>query len=140
MQLLLIYSSFIILVLVGVLHFYWVLGGKWGIRAALPEKIEGETVFKPRWIETLIVAFGLIGVAFILLAQNNLLPFFTSNSFTKWSSIIFTFIFLLRAMGDFKYLGFTKKIKNTNFAKYDTQLYSPLCIYLGITFLSSWLF
>jgi hypothetical protein len=139
MQLLLIYSSVIILVVVSVLHFYWLFGGTWGFRASLPEKVEGGSVFTPKWIETLIVAVGLIGVAFILLAQNNLIPFFTSNSFTKWSSIILTFIFFLRAIGDFKYLGFTKRIKNTNFSKYDTQLYTPLCIFLGLIFMTSWL-
>ncbi|WP_307347298.1 DUF3995 domain-containing protein [Metabacillus malikii] len=53
---------------------------------------------------------------------------------------IITFIFFLRAIGDFKYLGFTKKIKNTNFSKYDTALYTPLCLYLGLIFMISWIF
>ncbi|MFD1736859.1 DUF3995 domain-containing protein [Bacillus salitolerans] len=140
MELLFIYLSVIILGLVSVLHFYWVFGGTWGVQAALPEKVEGGSVFTPRWIETLFVAVGLIGVAFILLAQNNLISFITPNSFTKWSSIILTFIFFLRAIGDFKYIGFTKRIKNTTFSKYDTKLYTPLCLYLALIFMTSWLF
>jgi hypothetical protein len=139
MQQLFIYLSVIILGLVSVLHFYWLFGGTWGLQSSLPEKVEGGAVFTPRWIETLIVAFGLMGMAFILLAQNHLIPFFTPNSFTKWSSIIVTFIFLLRAIGDFKYMGFFKRIKNTNFSKYDTKLYSPLCLFLGLIFMTSWL-
>jgi hypothetical protein len=139
MQQLFIYLSAIILGLVSVLHFYWLFGGTWGLQSSLPEKVEGGAVFTPRWIETLIVAFGLMGMDFILLAQNNFIPFFTPNSFTKWSSIIVTFIFLLRAIGDFKYLGFFKRIKNTNFSKYDTKLYSPLCLFLGLIFMTSWL-
>ncbi|MFC4323658.1 DUF3995 domain-containing protein [Litchfieldia salsa] len=140
MQQLFIYLSVIILGLVSVLHFYWLFGGTWGFQSSLPEKVEGGTVFTPRGIETLIVAVGLIGAAFILLAQNNLIPFFLPNSFTKWSSIILTVIFLLRAIGDFKYLGFSKRIKNTNFSKYDTKLYTPLCLFLGLIFMTSWLF
>ncbi|WP_088102829.1 DUF3995 domain-containing protein [Halalkalibacter urbisdiaboli] len=140
MQLFFIYSSVIILGLISILHFYWVIGGTWGGRAALPEKVKGNLAFTPRRIETLIVAVGLVGVGFILLAQNDLIPFFASNAFTKWSSTILTIIFLLRAIGDFKYYGFFKKVKNTNFSKYDTRLYTPLCLYLGICFMFSWLF
>lgn len=140
MQQLFIYLSIIILGLVSVLHFYWLFGGKWGLQFSLPEKVEGGAVFTPRWIETLIVAIGLIGMAFILLAQNNLIPFFTPNAFTEWSCIIITFIFLLRAIGDFKYLGFSKRIKNTNFSRCDTKFYSPLCLFLGLIFMTSWLF
>lgn len=140
MEQIFIYLSVIILGLVSLLHFYWIFGGTWGIQASLPEKVEGGSAFTPGWIETVIVAIGLIGVAFILLAQNNLVSFFTPNSFTKWSSIIFTFIFFLRAVGDFKYLGLTKKIKNTTFSKYDTKLYTPLCLYLAFIFMTSWLF
>jgi Protein of unknown function (DUF3995) len=42
-------------------------------------------------------------------------------------------IFLLRALGDFKYVGFFKSIKNTEFGRLDTQFYAPLCLYLGIS-------
>ncbi|MFC4323214.1 DUF3995 domain-containing protein [Litchfieldia salsa] len=140
MEQLFIYLSVIVLGLVSVLHFYWVFGGTWGLQASLPEKVEGGSVFTPRWIETLIVAVGLIGAAFILLAQNNLVSFFTPNSFTKWSSIVLTCIFFLRAIGDFKYIGFTKRIQNTPFSKHDTKLYTPLCLYLAIIFMTSWLF
>ncbi len=138
MDLLLIYSAVIILCLISALHFYWVFGGTWGIQAALPEKKESEKAFTPSRLETLLVAVGLIGMSFILLAQNNLLSLLTTNSFTKWASIVFTFIFLLRAVGDFKYIGLTKRIKDTNFANYDTKLYTPLCIYLGLIFMMSW--
>ncbi|TXC85885.1 DUF3995 domain-containing protein [Metabacillus litoralis] len=139
MRLFLVYSSVIILALVSVLHFYWVFGGTKGIQAVLPEKKEGKVAFTPRRVETVIVAVGMIGVAFILLVQNNLISFFTPNSFTKWSSIILSIIFLLRSIGDFKYFGFSKRVKNTTFSKYDTQLYTPLCLFLGIILMTSWL-
>ncbi|KRE83053.1 hypothetical protein ASG89_13045 [Paenibacillus sp. Soil766] len=42
---------------------------------------------------------------------------------------------VLRAIGDFKYLGFFKKVKHTSFSYYDTRFYSPLCLFLAISFL-----
>jgi len=37
----------------------------------------------------------------------------------------------LRAIGEFKYLGFFKKIKNTEFAIADSKLFSPLSLAIG---------
>jgi hypothetical protein len=42
-------------------------------------------------------------------------------------------VLIIRAIGDFKYVGFFKRIKNTPFARYDTQYYAPLCLYLGLS-------
>jgi len=46
-----------------------------------------------------------------------------------------TTIFLIRAIGEFKYIGFFKKIKTTTFGQMDTKFYSPLCLiisFLGV--------
>ncbi|WP_058308381.1 DUF3995 domain-containing protein [Gracilibacillus massiliensis] len=139
MELILIYFAVLILVLISMLHVYWVFGGKWGIKAVIPKETAGGSAFTPKWFETLTVALGLLIMTFVLLAQNNLVSFLSSNIFTQWACILFTFIFLLRAIGDFKYFGITKKIKNTTFSNFDTKLYTPLCIYLGLIFMISWL-
>ncbi|TKI67695.1 DUF3995 domain-containing protein [Lysinibacillus mangiferihumi] len=44
-------------------------------------------------------------------------------------------IFLIRAIGDFKYVGFFKKIKHSQFARNDTWLYSPLCLFISLVYL-----
>ncbi|WP_317130658.1 DUF3995 domain-containing protein [Psychroserpens sp. NJDZ02] len=41
-------------------------------------------------------------------------------------------IFLLIAIGEFKYIGFFKSIKKTDFGKLDTKLLSPLCLIIAI--------
>ncbi len=135
----LVYSSAGVLTLISLIHFYWIFGGRWGKTASVPEKVGGGASFTPRIIETLIVALGLLLVGFMLLAQFNAIPFYHPNILTKMFCIVFTFVFFLRAIGDFKYLGFTKRIKDSTFAKYDTRYYSPLCFYLGISFLLVWL-
>jgi hypothetical protein len=39
---------------------------------------------------------------------------------------------LARAMGDFNYVGFFKRVRGTRFARMDTLLYSPLCLALAV--------
>jgi hypothetical protein len=34
-------------------------------------------------------------------------------------------------MGEFNYVGFFKKVKDTEFAKWDTKLFSPLCLLIS---------
>ena len=40
-------------------------------------------------------------------------------------------VFLLRAVGDFRYVGFFKRHTDTRFARLDTLFYSPLCLLLS---------
>jgi hypothetical protein len=50
----------------------------------------------------------------------------------RYGSWFIPVVFLLRAVGEFRYVGFFKKIKNTSFAKMDSQYYSPLCLAVGV--------
>ncbi len=54
-----------------------------------------------------------------------------SNWIFKYGSWIIPIIFILRSVGDFKYVGFFKKVKQTTFGKLDTKIYSPLSAFIG---------
>jgi len=41
-------------------------------------------------------------------------------------------IFAFRALGDFRYVGFFKRVRGNLFAQRDTWFYSPLCLLLAI--------
>lgn len=41
-------------------------------------------------------------------------------------------IFFLRAVGEFKLVGFFKRASDTPFAYWDTWLFSPLCLVIAI--------
>jgi hypothetical protein len=41
-------------------------------------------------------------------------------------------LFLLRAIGDFKYVGFFKSVSQTDFARLDSLLFTPLCLLIAI--------
>jgi hypothetical protein len=133
----LIYSSMVILFILGAVHLYWALGGKRVFQHSLPRKSTGELLFLPRKIDCLIVGLGLIGFGFLLLNQVGLINLPGSNAVINGGSLFVGVIFLARALGDFKYLGFFKSIRNSPFAKYDSLYYSPLCLYIGFTFILS---
>jgi hypothetical protein len=46
-------------------------------------------------------------------------------------------VFAVRAVGDFRYCGFFKRVKGTAFARKDTLIFSPLCTLLAA--LALWL-
>ena len=116
------------------IHIYWGLGGKWAGESGIPTKENGEKLFSPGPIPTFIVAFGLLGFAFIVITSlsldsSNLLII---QLIKKYGLLSIAAIFSLRALGDFKYVGFFKKIKTTNFGRLDSKYFSPLCAIIAL--------
>jgi hypothetical protein len=114
-----------------VLHFYWALGGKIAFAEALPTNQVGHRALNPTKIQSAAVGFFLL--VFALNYAVILLPHLVQFppmllSILGWLIVA---IFFLRAVGDFNYVGFFKKIKNTEFAKQDSRYYSPLCLVMS---------
>ena len=123
---------FVIFSSLGFIHFYWLLGGKWGLEQALPTKETGQKAMEPPKIATVIVGIGLISFGLIYLIKTGLINFQIPNWIITCGSWVIPCIFILRAIGDFNYVGLFKKIKNTEFAKADSKWFSPLCLTIGI--------
>lgn len=124
---------FLIFLLISSIHFYWAFGGKWGSDAVLPTKDDNNTnVLNPTFLPTLIVAIGLLGFGLFILVMSGLITFNTPQWLSKYGLWTIAVIFTLRAIGDFNYVGFFKKIKHTKFGKNDTKYFSPLCLTIGI--------
>ncbi|RFS15996.1 DUF3995 domain-containing protein [Emticicia sp. C21] len=121
-----------ILGLISAIHFYWLLGGKWGGDAVLPASTDGKLALKPRIFETLVVALGLLFMALLHIDKVRLIELNLPLWIDAYALRIIAFIFLIRAIGEFRYVGFFKKIKNTKFAQLDTRFYSPLCLLLSL--------
>ncbi|XCF05646.1 DUF3995 domain-containing protein [Tamlana crocina] len=124
-------SLSIVLITLGAIHFNWVAGGTFGFAESLPTKESGERVLNPKKIDSAIVGTGLtlFGIFYIFKSgmTENILP----NWLLEYGGWIIPIIFILRAIGEFKYVGFFKSVNKTNFAKLDTKLYSPLCLFIG---------
>jgi hypothetical protein len=123
---------FLIFALLGVIHFNWVFGGRWGFDKALPTKENGEKILNPGKFDSAIVGLGLLFFGIFYLLKSGLINFQIPSWIITYGSWIIPSIFILRAIGDFKYVGFFKKIKNTEFGKTDSKLFSPLCLIIGL--------
>jgi hypothetical protein len=45
-------------------------------------------------------------------------------------------VFLVRAIGDFRFIGFFRRPSESAFAYWDMRLYSPLCLFIAIAVLA----
>jgi Protein of unknown function (DUF3995) len=114
------------------IHIYWAMGGKWGMNAAVPTHATGKSIFSPSPLATLIVAFGLFTMGIIQLKEIVSFLDSISNPIFRFVEFAIAFVFLVRAIGDFKYVGFFKKRIGTLFYYNDTKFYSPLCLLISI--------
>lgn len=122
----------IIFLILAILHFLWSLNILWGFESALPRKKDGSFLFYPKRIESFLVGLALTLLSIFYFSLSGLLSLnFDSNVyiFGSWFTMI---IFGIRAIGDFNYIGFTKRIKNKEFAYWDTILFSPLCLLISL--------
>jgi len=120
--------------LIGLLHFYWGLGGVVGLDKPLPTE-DGKPLINPGKIMTLTVGAALIGFASIAY----LLHFYDLHSTSYRNYVLATGwvlsgIFTLRGIGEFNAVGLFKKIKSSEFAHYDTRFYTPFSLFIGMVF------
>ena len=113
------------------LHVYWALGGKWGTFAAVPT-IEGRRTINPTPLATSVVAFLLVVGAVAICARVGM---FATGAWSAWfgfASWCLCGVFLLRAIGNRQTFGLFKAVHGTPFSHWDTLLYSPLSLVLGV--------
>jgi hypothetical protein len=121
----------LLLLAIGLLHGYWAFGGRWASRVVIPE-IGGRLAFQPPVAATVAVAFALFTAAALVSGQLGL----WGNHFPSWVFRVATWVmgavFLIRAIGDFRLVGLFKKVCDTRFASWDTRLFTPRCLFMGL--------
>jgi len=121
------------------MHFYWTFGGKVGLDASLPTQ-NGKLLINPPKMLIFLVATVFIWFSIIVY----FLQFNSYNSeYTIYMGWFLSIIFVSRAIGDFRAVGFFKKIGSTKFSKYDSNYFSPLSLFIGsaigvITYNAQW--
>lgn len=123
-------AATVILTVLGVVHVYWAMGGSAGKAAAVPMRA-GKPVFAPTPFTTIVVAFGLFAMAALNATKIGWIADFGISSRVRTGLWLTCAVLLLRAIGDFRYVGFFKRHREGRFAKLDTLLYSPLCLFLA---------
>ncbi|MBX7059062.1 MAG: DUF3995 domain-containing protein [Leptospirales bacterium] len=118
-----------ILLLLSGIHIFWAIRGAGDFSGVVPE-FEGRPTMNPGRGATLLVAAALLAAAFCAAAAAGFVAEFRSVSL--WGLRAVALVFLLRAIGDFRMLGFFKKVRHTRFARNDTLFYSPLCAMISL--------
>ena len=131
-----ILSTFVILTLLvaAILHFYWSFNGSYLLDRAIPT-LDEKPIISPSNFLTFCV--GLVLLSFSLLVYFT--QFYNLSALQESTYLIYftwflSVMFTIRAIGDFRFIGFFKKISSSKFAEYDTLYYSPLFLFLGIYF------
>jgi len=120
--------TFIALALV---HIYWAFGGSAGKVAAVPH-VNGVPTFEPSRFGTLAVAFLLCLCALVVLSVASVVPLPLPHALLIGLAYALSLGLFLRAVGDFKLVGFFKRVRGSRFALLDTLLFSPLCFVLSV--------
>lgn len=114
------------------IHFYWGFGGKWGTEGVFPTKPGDEKPQFPGSIPPFIVALILAAFSLFYLIQIGIISYPLPEILHQYGLKILAGIFSIRAIGEFNYIGFFKKHRQTLFGQKDTKYYSPLCLLLAI--------
>jgi len=116
--------------LLALVHVYWAFGGRVGKVAAIPE-LRGTPSFVPGRTATLLVACGLFACVALVGAAAGLIDVPVEAVVIRWGCFGLALLLLLRAIGDFRLVGFFKTVRGSRFAWLDSALYSPLCFALA---------
>jgi hypothetical protein len=127
-------AAILILLMLAGVHLYWASGGKAGKGKAVPSA-NGRPVIKPTAFGTAMAAIGLCVMAALLALRIGWpdLPALPGSGVVVHVGVwLIAAVFAVRAVGDFRYVGFFKKIRDSSFARLDTLAYSPLCACLAL--------
>jgi hypothetical protein len=78
-----------------------------------------------------VVAAILLACALLIAALAGWVSLPVPQAWLPWAGYALAFAFFARAIGEFRLVGFFKKIRGTTFARRDTLYYSPLCLGLA---------
>jgi len=128
----------LIFVALSLWHVYMAARPQRGIAAAVPSA-DGKPLFRPSRAATLGVALGLLLCAALVVAMGGLVSVGLSSVALAWFSYALSVVLFLRAVGDFKYVGLFKRVRDSRFAQLDSFFYSPLCLLLaaGVAWVAS---
>jgi hypothetical protein len=119
-----------VFLLLGLWHFYMAFARGGGEGAAVPS-VDGKPLFVPSTAATVAVGVLLLLCAALVAGTSRLLPVGLPPRPLSWLSYALGLALFARAVGEFKYVGFFKSVRGSQFAKMDTLVYSPLGLVLS---------
>lgn len=113
------------------LHFYWAGGGRLAAHGAVPI-VDDRALFTPGPLASAAVGLALIAAAIISALRGGVLTLDVPAWFVQLGTWVLVVVFAVRAVGDFRYVGFFKRVRGTIFARRDSLFYSPLCALISV--------
>jgi hypothetical protein len=111
-------------------HFRMALKPPTGAGGAVPSA-DGKPLFVPSKRSTAIVGVVLLAFAALVAITGGLLSVGFPRTVGVWLSYGLALGLLARAIGEFRYVGFFKRVRDSRFAELDSLVYSPLCLMLA---------
>ena len=115
-----------VFVLLALTHVYWAFGGS-GVKIAAVPEVEGRPAFTPSRVATLGVTLALLACALLVAATSGSVLIPIPTRVLCGLMFVLAFVFIARAVGDFRLVGFFKRVTGTRFARLDSTVFSPLC-------------
>lgn len=117
-------------------HIHWAFGGKRGFDVSLPQRPDGTPVMSDRLPLWRPAAFGvglaLLGLGLIVIARARAWDIGLPPILIDYGLIGTGTVFVARALVPNRYVGLSKTLRTTRWARWDTRLYSPLFLILGV--------
>jgi hypothetical protein len=121
----------VVFIVLALWHFRMARAPAAGASGAVPS-VEGKPLFVPSTMATVAVGIALLSFAVLVAATSGLLSVALPGVVLVWLSYGLALGLLGRAVGEFRYVGFFKRVRGSRFATLDTWVYSPLCLFLAI--------
>ncbi|MES2959565.1 MAG: DUF3995 domain-containing protein [Pseudomonadota bacterium] len=111
-------------------HFYMAFAPASGQGGAVPVEND-KPLFLPSTRATLAVGAVLLMFAALVAATADELPIALPRGLLVGLSYALAAGLAARSVGEFRYVGFFKRVRGSRFAVLDTYFYSPLCLLLA---------
>jgi len=112
-------------------HFRMAFFPRDGEGGAVPS-VGGKPLFVPSFAATVGVGVVLLSFALLVAATAGLVGMGVSPRLLSWASLALALGLFARSIGEFKYVGFFKRVRGSRFARLDSLVYSPLCLLLAV--------
>ncbi len=114
-----------------VVHLWWAATNRVPA-AVIPTQVDGTPLFTPRRGESAGVALVLALAAWVLLQRGGV----GAEVLPRWAriagAVTFTILFGARAVGDGRFVGFSRRVRSSPFARWDARLYTPIVLGLAL--------
>jgi len=120
-----------IFVALAALHFFWAVGGGSSVDGFVPTD-GGRPLFTPGPIASATVGAALLAAVLVVACREGLFCFGMPEWMARMGIWVIAALFAARAIGDFRYAGFFKRVRGTRFAARDTWVFSPLCMLIAL--------